>query len=136
MPEVKIPGLSYAARLTNRNGHNILELLFRGDSITSHELPPDKLNEPTILSALKAGCTEADIIHQIPEAMLVRVAQDLFKESGLDEGKPLVPTEFEVDDDSKELDKKLNIIITTLQEIEKRLEQIEIIIQSSPKAGQ
>jgi hypothetical protein len=134
MPEVKIPGLSYAARLTKKSGRNVVELLFRGDSITSNDVTAEKLDESRILTALKAGCTEADIIHQIPEAMLVKVAHDLFKEAGLAEGETLVPTEFEIDVKSTEVDKKLTIIITALQDIQKRLDQIEALIGLGPEA--
>lgn len=128
MPEVPIPGMAFRARLTKKGASNVVELIFRGNSITSNDIP-GSLSESTILSALKQGCTEADIDHQVAESTLVKVATDLFKDAGLGEGKTLVPQEFELGSDSTEMDRKLAIIISSLQKVHKRLDKIETMLE-------
>jgi hypothetical protein len=128
MPEVPIPGMAFRARLTKKGRSNVVELIFRGSTVTSNEIG-DNMTDSTILGALKQGCAEADIEHQIPLAMLEKVAQDLYKEAGLGEGKALVPKEFELDSESSELDRKLTTIISSLQQLHKRLEKIETLLE-------
>ncbi|MFX0150269.1 MAG: hypothetical protein ACFFAJ_05775 [Candidatus Hodarchaeota archaeon] len=132
MPEVPIPGMAFRARLSKKGTSNIIELIFRGNSITSNDIQGN-LTESSILSALKQGCTEADIDHQVAESTLDKVAQDLYKEAGLGEGKTLVPQEFELGSDSTELDRKLAIIISSLQKVHKRLDKIETMLEFGPQ---
>jgi hypothetical protein len=124
MPEVPIPGMAFRARLTKKQDQNVVELVFRGDSMASCDVGA-KITENAILSALKHACTEADIEHQITPAMLTKVAGDLFKEAGLGEGKMLVPQEFELSTESTELDQKLALIISSLQNLHKKIDKIE-----------
>ena len=128
MPEVSIPGMAFRARLSKKAGKNVVELIFRGDVLTIIDLSGN-LTEATIKSALKQACAEADIEHQITEATLVQVASDLYKQAGIGEGKALIPQEFELGGEATELDRKLAIIITSLQKIHKRLDKIETILE-------
>ncbi|MHA2306016.1 MAG: hypothetical protein ACXACU_11545 [Candidatus Hodarchaeales archaeon] len=128
MPEVSIPGMAFRARLSKKEGRNVVELVFRGDIMSNVDVG-DNLTENAILSALKHACTETDIEHQIPPAILTKVAGDLFKEAGLGTGKTLVPQEFELGADSTELDRKLAIIITSLQKLNKKVEHIETMLE-------
>ncbi len=90
MPEVSIPGMAFRARLSKKSGKDVVELLFRGDTITTIDIIGD-ITETAIQSTLKQACIEADILHQITEAALVQVAGDLYKQSGLSDGKDLLP---------------------------------------------
>ena len=128
MPEVPIPGMAFRARLSKKGDSNVVELIFRGKAETSNNVG-EKVTETAILGALKQGCTEAEIDHQVPEAILLKVARDLFKEAGLGEGKALVPQEFELDDGSSEIDRKLAIIISSLQKLQKKIDRIESLIK-------
>lgn len=130
MPEVSIPGMAFRARLSKISGKNAVELLFRGDTITTIDITGD-ITETLIQSTLKQACAEADILHQITEATLVQVAGDLYKQSGLGDGKDLLPQEFEVKDETTELDQKLTIIISSLQDLHKRLDMIESKLERS-----
>ena len=127
MPEMNIPGMAFKARLTKKQGNNVVELVFRGEAVTSIDIGP-QVNEASIASALSSACTEADIEHQVPKALLAQVAGDLYKAAGLAEGKELVPQEFEVNGDATEIDRRLVVIIDTLQSINKRLDKIESIL--------
>jgi len=124
MPEVSLPGMAFLARLSKKQGSNVVELIFRGDSISAVDVGA-KVTESSILSALKHACTEADIEHQITPAALSKVASDLFKQAGLGEGKLLVPQEFELSEESSELDRKLAIIISSLQKLHKKVDALE-----------
>lgn len=128
MPEVSIPGMAFRARLSKQQGRNVVELVFRGDIMSNIDVG-DRLTEGAILSALKQACTETDIEHQIPPAILAKVAGDLFKEAGIGDGKTLIPSEFELGGDSTELDRKLAIIITSLQKLHKKVENIETMLE-------
>lgn len=130
MPEASIPGMAFRARLAKKSGRNVVELVFRGDTVTTVDITGD-LTETTIRSALKQACTETDIEHQITEATLVQVAGDLYKQAGLGEGKTLIPQEFELGGEATEMDRKLAIIITSLQKIHKRLDKIETLLEIS-----
>ena len=88
-----------------------------------------QVNEASIASALSSACTEADIEHQVPKALLAQVAGDLYKAAGLAEGKELIPQEFEVADDATGVDRRLAVILDTLQAIIKRLEKIESLLE-------
>ncbi|MFX0084728.1 MAG: hypothetical protein ACFFAU_03560 [Candidatus Hodarchaeota archaeon] len=123
MPEVSIPGMAFRARLTKKEGLTVVELVFRGDSMASSEVGP-KMTENAILSALQQACMEADIEHQVPPELLNKVAGDLFKEAGLGEGKTLVPQEFELSTESTEVDRKLAIIISSLERLHKKIDYI------------
>ncbi|MHA2219556.1 MAG: hypothetical protein ACXAC6_19725, partial [Candidatus Hodarchaeales archaeon] len=61
------------------------------------------------------------------------VAGDLYKQSGIGEGKALVPQEFEVGGDASIIDKRLAIIISSLQKIDKRLDKIETLLELKPQ---
>ena len=128
MPEVSIPGMAFRARLTNRKGRSVVELIFRGDVVSSVDVG-ERVNEGTIQSGLKAACKEADIEHQVPSALLGQVAGELYKQGGLGDGKELVPQEFEVGGDASIVDKRLTMIISSLQKIDKRLDKIETMLQ-------
>lgn len=130
MPEVAIPGMAFRARLSKKSGKNVVELIFRGDSITLIEMTGN-LNESTIRSALKQACVEADVEHQVTEATLAQVAGGLYKQAGIGDGKALIPQEFELGGEATEMDRKLAIIISSLQKIHKRLDKIEALIQTS-----
>ncbi|MFX0209523.1 MAG: hypothetical protein ACFFDT_26295, partial [Candidatus Hodarchaeota archaeon] len=129
MVEVSIPGMAFRARLSKKSGANVIELIFRGDSITTVDIT-GTLTESSIQSALKLACTEADIEHQITEAALIQVAGDLYKQAGLSEGKELIPQEFELGGEATELDRKLAIIISSLQKLHTRLDKIEILLET------
>ncbi len=124
MPEVSIPGMAFRARLSKVRGQNVIELMFKGDSMASVDLG-DRLTEGAILTALKMACTQCDIEHQVSEQMLSKVATDLYKASGLGSGKTLLPQEFELSGESSELDRKLAILITEVQKINKRLDKLQ-----------
>ncbi len=130
MPEVSIPGMAFRARLSKKSGANVVELIFRGDTITTVDIA-GALTESSIQSALKQACTEADIEHQITEAALIQVAGDLYKQAGLGEGKDLIPQEFELEGEATELDRKLTIIISSLQKLHTRLDKIESLLEIS-----
>ncbi len=130
MPEVSIPGMAFRARLSKKSGANVVELIFRGDSITTVDIA-GTLTESSIQSALNQACTEADIEHQITEAALIQVAGDLYKQAGLGEGKDLIPQEFELEGEATELDRKLTIIISSLQKLHTRLDKIESLLELS-----
>ncbi|MFX1282072.1 MAG: hypothetical protein ACFFB5_00395 [Promethearchaeota archaeon] len=132
MPEVSIPGMAFRARLSKKSGANVIELIFRGDSITTIDITGN-VTDASIRSALKLACTEADIEHQITEAALSQVAGDLYKQSGLGEGKVLLPQEFELGGEATELDRKLAIIISSLQKLHKRLDNIEAKLELTPE---
>ena len=132
MPEVSIPGMAFRARLTNRKGRSVVELIFRGDVVSSIDIG-EKLSEATIQGGLKAACKDADIEHQVPSALLGQVAGDLYKQGGIGEGKVLVPQEFEVGGDASVIDKRLAIIISSLQKIDKRLDKIETLLEFKPQ---
>ncbi|UCG90501.1 MAG: hypothetical protein JSU57_01860 [Candidatus Heimdallarchaeota archaeon] len=130
MPEASIPGMAFRARLSKKSGANVIELIFRGDSITTVDISGD-VTDASIRSALKLACTEADIEHQITEAALSQVAGDLYKQAGLGEGKVLLPQEFELGGEATELDRKLAIIISSLQKLHTRLDKIESLLEIS-----
>ena len=132
MPEVSIPGMAFRARLTKKKGRSVVELIFRGDVVSSIDIG-ERLSEATIQGGLKAACKEADIEHQVPSALLGQVAGDLYKQSGIGEGKELVPQEFEVGGDASIIDERLTIIIRSLQKIDKRLDKIETFLELTPK---
>ena len=132
MPEVSIPGMAFRARLTNRKGRSVVELIFKGDVVSSVDIG-ERFSEATIQGGLKAACKEADIEHQVPSALLGQVASDLYKQGGLGEGKTLVPQEFEVGGDASIIDKRLAIIISSLQKIDKRLDKIETFLEFKPQ---
>ena len=124
MPEVAIPGMAFRVRLGKIQGKNALELLFRDATVSTVDLG-DRLTQGAIESALKAACREAEIEHQVSDHAIANVSKDLFRQGGLGEGKGLLPPEFEISGESSEVDRKLAIIISTLQSIEKRLDKIE-----------
>ncbi len=128
MPEVSIPGMAFRARLTKKEGKIIVELIFRGDSVTSIDIG-ERLSEPAILTGLNLACKEAEIEHQIPQALLGQVAGNLYKHAGLGEGKELVPQEFEQAGDASNIDRRLTIIISSLQKINMRLDKIESLLE-------
>ncbi len=132
MPEVSIPGMAFRARLTKKKGRSVVELIFRGDVVSTIDIG-ERLNEATIQGGLKAACKEADIEHQVPSALLGQVAGDLYKQGGIGEGKELVPQEFEVGGDASIIDERLTIIIRSLQKIDKRLDKIETFLELTPK---
>ncbi|MFX0204638.1 MAG: hypothetical protein ACFFDT_01540 [Candidatus Hodarchaeota archaeon] len=132
MPEVSIPGMAFKASLTKKSGRNVVELIFRGDIITTVDVSGD-LTETAIRSALKQACIEADVEHQITEATLNQVAGDLYKLAGIGEGKTLIPQEFELGGEATELDRKLAIIITSLQKLHKRMDKLETLLELSPE---
>ena len=128
MPEVSIPGMAFRARLTKKEGKIIVELIFRGDSVTSIDIG-ERLSESAILTGLNLACKEAEIEHQIPQALLGQVAGDLYKDAGLAEGKTLIPEEFELAGDASPIDRRLAIIINSLHEINERLNKIESLLE-------
>ncbi|NHJ03148.1 MAG: hypothetical protein EAX86_13510 [Candidatus Heimdallarchaeota archaeon] len=128
MPEVPIPGMAFRARLSKVKGQNVVELIFKGDSMASVDLG-ERLTDGAILSALKMACTQCDIEHQVSEQMLTKVAEDLYKASGLGAGKALLPPEFELSGESSELDRKLAIIISEMQRMNKRLDKIQEMLE-------
>ena len=130
MPEVSIPGMAFKASLTKKSGTNVVELIFRGDIITTVDVSGN-LTEASIRSALKQACVEADIEHQITEATLSQVAGNLYKMAGIGEGKALIPQEFELGGEATELDRKLVIIITSLQKLHKRMDKLETMLELS-----
>ncbi|MFX1507379.1 MAG: hypothetical protein ACFFDC_14950 [Promethearchaeota archaeon] len=130
MPEVPIPGMAFKASLTKKSGRNVVELIFRGDIITTVDVSGD-LTETAIRSALKQACIEADVEHQITEATLIQVAGNLYKQAGIGEGKTLIPQEFELGGEATELDRKLAIIITSLQKLHKRMDKLETLLELS-----
>ena len=132
MPEVSIPGMAFKASLTQKSGRNVVELVFRGDIITTIDILGN-LTETAIQSALKQACVEADVEHQITEATLSQVAGDLYKQAGIGEGKTLIPQEFELGGEATELDRKLAIIITSLQKLHKRMDKLETVLKDLPK---
>lgn len=132
MPEVSIPGMAFRARLSQKSGKNVIELIFRGDSISTVDIT-GTITDMSIRTALKQACSEADIEHQVTEATLAQVSGDLYKQSGLGEGKVLLPQEFELGGEASELDKKLAIIISSLQKLHKRLDKIETMLEVSSK---
>jgi len=132
MPEVSIPGMAFKASLTKKNGRNVVELVFRGDIIITIDVIGN-LTETAIQSALKQACVEADIEHQITEATLIQVAGDLYKQAGIGEGKTLIPQEFELGGEATEVDRKLAIIITSLQKLHKRMDKLETLLELSPE---
>ena len=101
--------------------------------VTSVDLG-EHLSESVIESGLKLACKEADIEHQVPTALLGQVAGDLYKNAGLAEGKSLVPEEFETAGDPSALDRRLGIIINTLQKLDKRLDKIEAMLKMQTEA--
>ena len=129
MPEANIPGMAFKARLTKREGNPVVELIFRGDVATSVDLG-EHLSEAVIEAGLKLACKEADIEHQVPKALLAQVAGELYKNAGLAEGKSLVPQEFETTGDASAVDRRLQLIMTSLQKINKRLDKIEILLEA------
>ncbi len=132
MPEVPIPGMAFRARLSKKGGRNVIELIFRGQSMTTINMS-DQLTESALESALKMACAEADIEHQVPQALLGQVASDLYKEAELGTGKSLLPSEFELGGEATELDKKLAIIVTSVQKVHKKLDKIEELLELSLK---
>ncbi|MFX1547952.1 MAG: hypothetical protein ACFFCU_17235 [Promethearchaeota archaeon] len=130
MPETPIPGMAFRARLSKKAGRDAIELIFRGDSIITVDISGN-LTEVAICNALKQACVEADVEHQITEATINQVAGELFKQAGLGEGKTLMPQEFELGGEATELDRKLAIIITSLQKIHQRLDKIETLLEIS-----
>jgi hypothetical protein len=130
MPEVSIPGMAFKASLTKKSGRNVVELIFRGDTITTIDISGN-LTEAAIQNALKQACVEADIEHQITEATLSQVAGNLYKQAGIGEGKTLIPQEFELGGEATEVDRKLAIIITSLQKLHKRMDKIETMLELS-----
>ena len=129
MPEANIPGMAFKARLTKREGNPVVELIFRGDVVTSVDLG-DNLSEGVVETGLKMACKEADIEHQVPKALLGQVAGELYKNAGLAEGKSLVPQEFETGGDASALDRRLELIMGSLVKINKRLEKIETLLET------
>ncbi|MHA1974287.1 MAG: hypothetical protein ACTSW1_14910 [Candidatus Hodarchaeales archaeon] len=121
--------MAFRVRLTKKHGKNVLELIFRGQSISSVDMG-ERMSEGAIVSALKHCCREADIEHQVTDNAISNVANELFRQAGLGEGKVLLPEEFEISSDSSELDRKLAIIISTLQGLDKRLDKIETILET------
>lgn len=132
MPEVPIPGMAFKASLSKKAGRNVVELIFRGDIITTVDVSGN-LTESAIRSALKQACVEADVEHQITEATLSQVAGNLYKQAGIGEGKALIPQEFELGGEATEMDRKLAIIITSLQKLHKRLDKIETMLEHVPE---
>ncbi len=130
MPEANIPGMAFKARLTKRKGNPVVELIFRGDVVTSVDLG-EHLSEAVVETGLKMACKEADIEHQVPKALLGQVAGELYKNAGLAEGKSLVPQEFETGLESSSLDRRLELIMSTLVKINKRLDRIETLLEDS-----
>ncbi len=130
MPEVPIPGMAFKASLSKKDGRNVVELIFRGDIITTVDISGN-LTEAAIRSALKQACVESDVEHQITEATLSQVAGNLYKQAGIGEGKALIPHEFELGGEATEMDRKLAIIITSLQKLHKRLDKIETMLEVS-----
>ena len=129
MPEVPIPGMAFRVRLSKVQGKNTLELIFRDQAVTIVEMG-NRITEGTIESALKHACRDAEIEHQVTDNAITNVSSDLFRQSGLGEGKELVPSEFEVSGESTDLDRKLAILINTVQNIDKRLDRIEALLQN------
>ena len=115
-----------------KGGKNVIELIFRGQSMTTINMS-DQLTESAMVSALKMACAEADIEHQVPQALLGQVASDLYKEAELGTGKSLLPSEFELGGEATELDKKLAIIVTSIQKVHKKLDKIEELLELSLK---
>jgi hypothetical protein len=124
LPEAGIPGMAFRARLTNKEGKNLIELIFKGEAVTSIDIG-EHIFEAAILEGLNVACREAEIEHQIPQALLAQVAGELYKDAGLAEGKTLVPEEFDLDKDASAIDRRLAVIISTLHEINERLSKIE-----------
>ncbi|MHA2055491.1 MAG: hypothetical protein ACXACP_07290 [Candidatus Hodarchaeales archaeon] len=129
MPEISIPGMAFKARLTKKQGSNVVELIFRDEVVTTVDIG-ERVTEESIITALNIACKEADIEHQVPKALLAQVAGDLYKAAGLAEGKELVPEEFEVSGDASEIDRRLALIIDSLQTINTRLDKIESLLKS------
>ncbi|MHA1994998.1 MAG: hypothetical protein ACW97Z_10685 [Candidatus Hodarchaeales archaeon] len=129
MPEANIPGMAFKARLTKREGNPVVELIFRGDVVTSVDLGAN-LSESVIETGLKMACKEADIEHQVPKALLGQVAGELYKNAGLAEGKSLVPQEFETGGDASALDRRLELIMGSLVKISQRLDRIESLLEA------
>ena len=124
MPEASIPGMAFHARLTNKEGKNLIELIFKGEPVNSINIG-ESISEPAILEGLNLACREAEIEHQVPQALLAQVAGNLYKDAGLAEAKTLVPEEFDLDKDASAIDRRLAVIISTLHEINERLSKIE-----------
>ena len=129
MPEANIPGMAFKARLIKREGNPVVELIFRGDVAASVDLG-ENLSEAVIESGLKLACKEADIEHQVPKALLSQVAGELYKNAGLAEGKSLVPQEFETTGNASALDRRLELIMGSLVKINKRLDNIETLLEA------
>ncbi len=132
MPEANIPGMAFKARLTKESGNPVVQLIFRGDVATSINLG-EHLSEAVIETGLKMACKEADIEHQVPKALLGQVATELYRNAGIAEGKALVPQEFETGVESSSLDRRLELIMSTLVKINKRLDKIEGILEHSSR---
>jgi len=129
MPEVPIPGMAFRVRLSKVLGKNTLELIFRDQAVNTVDMG-DRVTEGAIESALKEACREAEIEHQVTDNAITNVSKDLFRQAGLGEGKDLVPSEFELSGESSDLDRKLAILISTVQTIEKKLDRIESLLQN------
>ncbi len=129
MPEAPIPGMAFRVRLSKVQGKNALELIFRDQAVSTVDMG-NRVTEGVIESALKQACEDAEIEHQVTDNAITNVSKDLFRQAGLGEGKELVPSEFELSGESSDLDRKLAILISTVQTIEKKLDRIEALLQN------
>ena len=123
MPEVPIPGISFRVRLTRNRSGNVVQLIFRGSVMNESKLD-DAITKTKLNSAVLNLAREADIEHQVTDAVINQIANDLYKQAGLEEGKSLLPPEFEGGSTSG-LNQKLITIVRSLDEIKARLQIIE-----------
>ena len=68
MAEANIPGMAFRARLAKKEGKNVVELIFKGEVVTSIDLG-EQVTESSLLSGLKKACKENEIEHQVPQAL-------------------------------------------------------------------
>lgn len=129
MAEANIPGMAFRARLAKKEGKNVVELIFKGEVVTSIDLG-EQVTESSLLSGLKKACKENEIEHQVPQALLAQVAGDLYKQAGLDKGKELVSEKRDTAEEDSDIERSLVVIISSLQKINNRLDKIESLLQT------
>jgi hypothetical protein len=124
---MKIPGLSHEAviRYDGTSGVSMIELRLRGDVIAS--TPLKAASESGIAKGLSEVAKMAEILHQIPDSILKDLAKKLSVESGYVEapGGSTKAAGASSGELSPEVEEKLNLILSKLDQVMVRLKSIE-----------
>ena len=120
---MKIPGLAHEVTIKFESGVAMIILSLRGDTIAS--VPLKSASENGITKGLQEVAKIAEIAHQIPDSILRDVAKRLSTESGFVGEAPKSTSSTSMVDMSPEIEDKLNLILSKLDNLEQKLKSIE-----------